>query len=45
MAAFALGPVDAEAERQMADAVAERLPEIALEPVADFLSPGPYAGT
>ena len=44
-AAFALGPLDAEAERQMASAVAERLPEIVLEPVADFLSLGPYAGT
>ena len=43
--AFALGPVDAQAEQQMASAVAERLPEIVLEPVADFLSPGPYAGT
>ncbi len=29
----------------MANAVAERLPEIVLEPVADFLSQGPYAGT
>jgi hypothetical protein len=44
-AAFAIGPVDTEAEQQMASAVAERLPEIVLEPVADFLSPGPYAGT
>ena len=44
-AAFALGPVDAEAEKQMASAVTERFPEIVLEPVADFLSPGPYAGT
>lgn len=37
--AFALGPVDVEAERQMSEAIAERLPEIALEPVADFLLP------
>ncbi len=44
-AAFALGPVDTEAEQQMASAVAERFPEIVLEPVADFLSPDPYAGT
>ena len=43
--AFALGLVDTQAEQQMASAVAERLPEIVLEPVADFLSPGPYAGT
>ena len=44
-AAFVLGPVDTEAEHQMASAVAERFPEIVLEPVADFLSSGPYAGT
>ena len=44
-AAFALGPVDAEAETQMASAVAEKFPEIVLEPVADFLSPGPYVDT
>ena len=43
-AAFALGPIDAEAERRMANAVAEQFPEIVLEPVADFLAPGPYAG-
>src|ERR1035441_2466455 len=44
-AAFALGPVDAEAEKQMASAVATKFPEIILEPVADFLALGPYAGT
>jgi hypothetical protein len=37
--AFALGPVDAEAERQMRDAISERLAEIVLEPVADYLLP------
>ena len=37
--AFALGPVDAEAERQMRDAIAERFAEIVLEPVADYLLP------
>lgn len=37
--AFAMGPVDPEASRQMEQAIAERLPEIVLEPVADFLSP------
>jgi len=35
--AFALGPVDAEAAAAMKDAIAERLPEIVLEPAADFL--------
>ncbi len=37
--AFALGPVDVDAERQMQEAVAERLPEIILEPVANYLLP------
>ena len=41
-AAFALGPVDEAAEKQMASAVAERLPEIVLEPMSDYLLPGPY---
>ncbi len=37
--AFALGSVDADAERQMDEAIAERLPEIFLEPVANYLLP------
>lgn len=35
--AFALAPVDAEAWRQMDEAIAERLPEIVLEPVSDLM--------
>jgi hypothetical protein len=35
--AFAGDPVDAEASRQMREAIAESLPETVLEPVADFL--------
>ncbi len=35
--AFGLGTVDAEAERLMDEAIAERLPEIVLEPVANYL--------
>ena len=35
--AFAQEPVDAEAEEVMRAAISERLPEIPLEPVADFL--------
>lgn len=35
--AFALGPVDAAASAQMQQAIAESLPEIILEPKADFL--------
>ncbi|MEP7099421.1 MAG: antibiotic biosynthesis monooxygenase [Burkholderiales bacterium] len=35
--AFASGPVDAEAARQMGEAIAESLPEIVLESVADFM--------
>lgn len=35
--AFALGPVDASAGAAMDEAIAERFPEIVLEPVADFL--------
>lgn len=37
--AFALASVDPQASEQMARAIAERLPEIVLEPVADFLLP------
>jgi len=37
--AFALGEVDQHAGEQMAHAIAERLPEIVLEPVADFMLP------
>ena len=37
--AFALGPVDVEAERQMQEAISERLPEIVLEPVVNYLLP------
>lgn len=36
-AAFAEGPIDAEAEKVMLDAISEYLPEIPLEPVADLL--------
>jgi len=35
--AFALGPVDPEAARQMAECIAETLPELVLEPVSDFM--------
>ncbi|MDQ6685873.1 MAG: antibiotic biosynthesis monooxygenase [Pseudomonadota bacterium] len=35
--AFAQGPIDPEAEATMRAAIAERLPELALDPVADFL--------
>lgn len=35
--AFALGSVDSSAAAAMKAAIAERLPEITLEPVADFL--------
>lgn len=42
--AFALGPVDPEAARVMDEAIAERFPEIVLEPVADFLGPGMATG-
>lgn len=35
--AFALGTVDDKASAQMRSAIAERLPEIILDPVADFL--------
>jgi len=43
--AFSLGPVDPEAGRQMERATAERLPEIVLESVADFLLPITKNGT
>lgn len=42
--AFAAGPVDAQAVRQMREAVAESLPEVVLQPVADFLVATPPAG-
>jgi heme-degrading monooxygenase HmoA len=35
--AFAAGPVDSEATRQMREAIVESFPEIILEPVADYL--------
>ncbi|MEZ5308248.1 MAG: antibiotic biosynthesis monooxygenase [Pyrinomonadaceae bacterium] len=35
--AFAAEPLDAEATERMRDAIAERLPEIVLESVADFM--------
>ena len=35
--AFAAGPVDAEASRQMRAAIAEELPEVVLESLADFM--------
>ena len=35
--AFAGGPLDADASRQMREAIAESLPELVLEPVADFM--------
>ncbi|HET7592945.1 MAG TPA: antibiotic biosynthesis monooxygenase [Rhodanobacteraceae bacterium] len=37
--AFAPGPVDEAATAQMRSAIAERFPEIILEPVADYLVP------
>lgn len=37
--AFSLGSIDAEASRLMRESIAEALPEIALESVADFLQP------
>lgn len=49
--AFAPGPVDAEAAQRMRACIAESLPEIVLQPVADFLvlpahepDPGPGTG-
>ena len=37
--AFALGPVDVQAAEAMEHAIAERFPEIILEPVADLMTP------
>lgn len=37
--AFALGPVDVQATEAMEHAIAERFPEIILEPVADLIVP------
>ena len=37
--AFALGPVDVQATEAMERAIAERFPEIILEPVADLMVP------
>jgi len=37
--AFSSGSVDVVAGKQMEQAIAERLPEVILEPVADFLLP------
>lgn len=42
--AFEAGPVDAEALETMRAAIAERLPEVVLEPVADFLVLPPRTG-
>lgn len=35
--AFARGPLDPQADRQLREAIAERFPELVLEPVADFM--------
>jgi len=35
--AFALGPIEPQAMRQMSEAIAESLPEIILESVSDFM--------
>ena len=43
--AFSLGSVDQQASEQMAQAIAERLPEIVLESVADFILPIVKNGT
>lgn len=37
--AFALGPLDDAANAQIKSAIAERFPEIVLDPVADYLVP------
>lgn len=37
--AFALGPLDPAADAQIKSAIAERFPELALDPVADYLVP------
>lgn len=43
-ASFALGSVDREASEAMRAAIAETLPEVILEVVADYLGPVPAAG-
>jgi heme-degrading monooxygenase HmoA len=43
--AFALGSTDPQASEQMAQAIAERFPDIVLESVADFMLPIVKAGT
>ena len=43
--AFSMEPLDAEAERQMQEAIAEHLPSIVLESVADFMVVPPDGGT
>ena len=43
--AFALASVDPAASERMAQAISERLPEITLESVADFMLPIPRSGT
>lgn len=35
--AFALGPLEEEASARMKSAIAERLPEVILDPVADYI--------
>lgn len=42
--ALAAGPVDVQAAEVMERAIAERLPDLVLEPVADFLMPLPSGG-
>ena len=42
--AVALGPVDPAAAKQMEQAISERLPEVELETVADFLTPSTHNG-
>ena len=38
-AAFALGPLDEAATAQIKSAIAERFPEVVLDPIADYLVP------
>jgi heme-degrading monooxygenase HmoA len=42
--AFAAGPVDSKASKQMHAAIAEEFPEVVLESCADYIV-SPYAGT
>lgn len=42
---LALPSVDPDAWRQLREAIAESLPELVLEPVADYLAPLPGEGT